>query len=100
MPAAEMDRVAALEVLRWEGGDRDHLGLELVQRIPQTAEVPGGGEDGEIGVSAKLRCAVEHARLAAHQQGLHAVRTHRGKDSGNRTQAQAGLPAGGTSPTA
>src|SRR5439155_4157098 len=48
------------------------------QSVRHGSQFKSGGE--QIGVAAKLRCAVEHASLAAHQQGTDLVGCHRRKD--------------------
>jgi hypothetical protein len=67
MVALEVNRVPSLQILMFEGRHGDHPGLELIERVLKTIEVLAGGQDGEIGVAAKLGCAVQHARLTAHQ---------------------------------
>ena len=49
----------------------------------------GFREYGEIGVAAKLGCAVEYACLAAHEQRLYSMRLDRRKDFEYRVAYQA-----------
>jgi hypothetical protein len=58
------------------------------------------GQDREIGIAAKLRCAVQHARLAPHQQTVYATVLHRRKDFEYRVPDQACLPVSNKSPKA
>src|SRR5436853_3392987 len=50
-------------------------------------------------IAAKLRCAVEHAGLAAHQQVPDLVGRERRKDFLNRVRDQANLRRSGKTPT-
>jgi hypothetical protein len=43
----------------------------------QPGEICLLGQQEEINILAKLRCALEHAGLAAHKQGLHLMFLHR-----------------------
>jgi hypothetical protein len=63
-----------------------------VQRGSQAVEIGVVGKQREVGIAAKLRCAVQYARLAPHQQTLHAIPLHRRKDFANRVRGQAILP--------
>ena len=83
-----------------EGGNRDRMGVELGERRTEAVEIGDIGNDDEIRVSAKLRPAVQHAGLAAHQERPHAIPLDRRKDSENRARGQANLPASGMPPTA
>lgn len=65
----------------------------------QAAQILWKRQDRQIGVAAKLRCAVQDARLASHEQALYAMRPHRGKDSAYRARDQAYLPGSDRSPT-
>ena len=94
---AEMDRMAAPKKFQRERWDGDGFGPQFGERPAQAREVRGVGEDGEVGVAAKLGRAVEHARLSAHEQGADAVRAHRRKDFAYRVRNQVSLPARGRS---
>ena len=54
------------------------------------------GEHGQVEVAAILRCAVQHARLAAHQQGGDVVCPERRKDSQDLGRDHSCPPRGGT----
>ena len=53
---------------------------------------------GQVCIAAKLGCAVEHAGLAAHEEGADAVLLDRRKDFAYRVRDQASLPASGNRP--
>ena len=55
--------------------------------------------DREVDIAAKLRSAVQNARLPTHQQRLDTVVPECRKDSGNRAVAQGCLLGARTSPT-
>ncbi len=56
-----------------------------------TGKVFSLGQSRDVRVPTKLCCAVEHARLAAHQQVLGAARSQSQKDFENRVRDQASL---------
>src|SRR5207249_887212 len=91
MMAAEMDGVSAFEKFGGEGRHGDALGLKFLKRSGEAPEIFRVGEDEEVGVATKLRCAVKHAGLAAHQQGTDLARCHRRKDFLNPARDQATL---------
>jgi hypothetical protein len=97
MTTAKVQGMAATQIFHLERRQRDRLGVETSQRRAKALEVAGGRQDGEVGVATKFRRAVEHARLAAHQQALDAMCPHRRKDFAYRARRQACLPAPGTS---
>src|SRR5438132_6966165 len=78
----------------------NEVGAQLRQRVPQPDKVGGVGENGEVRIAAKLGCAVEYARLSAHEQGANAVRAHRRKDFAYRVRDQVSLPGPGRFATA
>src|SRR2546421_12731150 len=69
----------------------NEFSAQLRQRFAQPDEVGSVSEDGEVRVAAKLGCAVEYARLSAHEQGANAVRAHRRKDFAYRVRDQVSL---------
>jgi hypothetical protein len=85
-----VDGVAPLQVLDLEGRHGDVFRAQVGQGGVQAREVVARGEDGEIGVAAKLRCAVQDAGLTPHQEALDLALADRGKDSADRAQGQAG----------
>ena len=91
MLTPKMDGVPALQVVRLERWYGDALRLQRVQCFRQPGEVVSVGQYRDIRVPAKLCCAVEHARLAAHQQVLDAARSQGQKDFENRVRDQASL---------
>jgi hypothetical protein len=74
MGATKMDSVAAPEVFRCKRGNSYRGGLQLLQGLFKPMEILGGGEYGNIGVSAKFGSAVQYARLTADKQALDMVR--------------------------
>ena len=58
-------------------GNQYDCRLQIRQGAAGAGEIASVGEDDEVGVSAKLRRAVEHARLSAHEEGADPVRLHR-----------------------
>lgn len=98
-PAAEMDCVAAPQK-RWvKARDGNHGGFESIQCRFEMGQVPGICQDHQMQVAAKLRGAVEHARLAAHEQRSRATLPDRRKGFEYRAPAQAILPARDRYPT-
>ena len=59
MLTTKMNGVAAPEKFQGERRDGDGSGLQLGQRVAQPREVDRVGDDGEVGVAAKLGRAVE-----------------------------------------
>src|SRR5687767_5548894 len=100
MMAAEMNRMTAFEVLGLKWRDGDARGLKFAQGRVQTLKVLGLRENQQVGIAAKRRCAVEHAGLAAHQQGTDPVRCHRREDFPNPARDQANLRCSGNAPKA
>lgn len=78
--------MAAAQVLGSKGRDGDGTSLQLCEGPSQPRQVLGIGEDGEVGIAAKFRRALEHARLAAHEEGLDVVLAHRRKDFAYRVR--------------
>jgi len=58
MQASEMDGVSLPQILPLKWGNRDDFGLQLRQRLPETGEVRLTGQEGQVGVPAKLGRAV------------------------------------------
>ncbi len=50
--------------MEWRNGD--HLRLQFLQGFVESGEILRAGKYREISVAAKVGCAAEHARLAAH----------------------------------
>src|SRR5882672_5714969 len=96
MLATKMDGVASTKIFQFEWRNGDGFGLKLSHRFPQTREVGGVCENGEIGIAAKLGRAVKYAGLSAHEQGANAVRAHRRKDFAYRVRDQVSLLGQGT----
>jgi hypothetical protein len=76
MLAAEMEGVAAPQIFQSKRRNGNGLGAQIGERPPEPREICGIGENGEVGVAAKLGRAVKHARLTAHEQGADAARAH------------------------
>jgi hypothetical protein len=93
MLAAKMDGVAAPEMFEGKRRNGDGFGLQFGERLAQTREIGGVGEDDKTSVAAKLGRAVKHARLSAHEQGANALRAHRRKDFAYRVRDQVSLRA-------
>jgi hypothetical protein len=68
-----MDRMPAEEIVQFKRRQGDGSGLQAVQRDGQKMQIVGVRQDRDIGIAAKFRSAVQHARLAAHQQVLNAA---------------------------
>ena len=83
---------------RHAGGSGEEFGVEFVQCPLHAFEIFGIGQDGEIGIPAKLRSAVEHASLAAHQQGANFAALENRKDFVNRVRDQGCLLGPNTEP--
>ena len=83
-----MHGVTAAQVGFLEIGHGDSFGLQLVERRREMAEVRRVRQDHDIDVATKLRRAVEHARLAAHEQRAHAMLLDRRKDFDYRARDQ------------
>jgi hypothetical protein len=58
-------------------GHRNPVRTHFLERGMQPGEICLLGQQEEINILAKLRCALEHAGLAAHKQGLHLMFLHR-----------------------
>lgn len=54
--------------------------FQIVKSLLQPVKVLRCSEDEQVGVPAKFRSAVEHAGLAAYQQGANPACGHRRKD--------------------
>lgn len=100
MPAAEMHGVAPPQMLEPEGRDGNDPCLQIRKGAAEAGEIASVGEDDEVGVSAKLRRAVEYARLSPHEEGADPVRLHRRKDFAYRVPDQAVSPTTNRSATA
>jgi len=61
--------------------------------MAKTLQVRELGKEHNVGVAAKLRCAIKHASLPAHEQKAHAVSAQYRKDSANRARGQGILPS-------
>ena len=83
-----------------EGRRGNALRLKFAESGIQTLEILGVRQDQQVGIAAKLRCAVEHAGLAPHQQGTDLVRSHRRKDFPYPARDQANLRCAGNGPKA
>ena len=68
MEAAKMDCVTTMKIFCFKRRNRDRFGLELGKRLSQPREVASVSYDRQIGVKAKLGCAVQYACLSAHEQ--------------------------------
>ena len=100
MPAAEMYGVAPLQMLEPEGRDGNDPCRQIRHGAAEAGEIASVGEDDEVSVSAKLRRAVENARLPSHEEGADPVRLHRRKDFAYRVPDQAVSPTTNRSATA
>ena len=97
--APEVDGVASQQKASLEGRNGNYPRLEIIDRRLQPGEIGGIRHHEDVGVAAKLRPAVQDARLAAHQQRAHAIPPDRRKDFEDRARGQANLPVRGTSAT-
>src|SRR5439155_13958507 len=84
------------QVIRLKRRHRDTLRLKLGEEVPEPLQVGLVDEQGQVDVAAKLRCAVQHAGLAAHEQALDPVRPDQRKGSAYRVLAQAFLRSQGS----
>ena len=91
--ASEVNRVTLVQVLLLERRNCNDLRFQFRERFVESGQIGRAGEDRKIGVTAKLRCAVQHASLTAHQQGSHTVMLDRRKDFAYRVRDQ-GSPQG------
>jgi hypothetical protein len=91
MLTAKMNGVAFAKVFQLERRNSDGSGLEFGESFPETSKIGGVGKNCQIGVAAKLGCAVKHAGLTAHEQSANAVPSHRRKDFAYRVRDQANL---------
>lgn len=55
----------------------------------ESGKIPGACKDGQVGVAAKLGCAVKYACLTAHEQRLYSMHLDRRKDFEYRVAYQA-----------
>jgi hypothetical protein len=90
--AAKLNGVSAPEVPDAKGWYRDHFGVECGERPTQSGQIRRVSEDDEIGIAAKLRRAVQHARLSAHEERPHSMLANRRKDSAYRVRDQENHP--------
>lgn len=73
MTAAEVNRVSAQEVGEVEVRDRNRFSLQFRQRGLEAVEIPVAGQDGEIGIPAKLPSATRSGfapKLRLRRQGV------------------------------
>lgn len=96
--AAKVDRKSGLEMGSFKGRYRDHLGLKLGNGSLEPSKVGMVGDHDDVGVSAKLRSAVDHAGLPPHEQISDAIPVQRRKDSEDRARGQGSLPGRDTWP--
>jgi hypothetical protein len=96
--ASKMNGVPPQEVLGRKRGNGDHLAAQLLDGTSDPREVLLVGKDREIGIATKLRRAVEHASLTAHQQGAHLAVPENRKDFANRVRDQGCLLGPGIEP--
>src|SRR5689334_6487587 len=94
-----MDGMPTVQMAEFQGRDVNWFGGQLGQRALKRRQVRLFGEDQQIEIAAKLRCAVKHARLAAHEQCSRATLPDRRKGFEYRAPDQAILRGRGTSPT-
>jgi hypothetical protein len=87
--ASEVDCMAAPEVAWIKRRNGDCFRPEIRQSLPQTRKIMWFRQDCEIYIAAKLGCAVQYARLAAHKEGADLVLLDRRKDSAYRIRDQA-----------
>lgn len=76
MMATEVNGETSLEVLATKRGDGDTFRLELFQRFEKAFERLVALLEQEVDVAAKLRRAVQYARLTAHEQRSDATLAH------------------------
>jgi len=80
--------MTAGKVLRLKLRNRDTIGLLFNYSRSEAIQVRFVGRNHNIAIAAKLRCAVEHARLAAHKQVAYLVAGKRRKDFDYRVRDQ------------
>ncbi len=97
---SKLASVAAQEDVPAEGGEKQGLGVELIEGAAKSGKVGLTGEDGEIDIAAELDGPVHDAGLTAHQQGADPMLPESRKDFGYRVRARANLPKPKTSPRA
>jgi len=95
-----MDRVTSLQIPELERWDSDANGLQCSQSSRKTIDVLLAGQKGHVAITTKLRPAVKHASLSAHQQVLDLVGRECRKDFENRIRGQEILPHADKSPIA
>ena len=89
--ASKVERMASPEVFKLKRRNGDGVGLKFGQCLAQPHQICGIRQNQEVGIPAKLGCAVEHARLSAHEQGADVMRAHRRKDFAYRVRDQGSL---------
>jgi hypothetical protein len=65
MTTAKMDCMSAAQIFTAEWRNSNCNGIEVIKGREETIEVFGRSKHGDVRVSAKLRRAVEYARLAS-----------------------------------
>src|SRR5437870_7018262 len=98
MMTSKMHGVSFSQVLGLEWGYSDNFGLQFIHCFAKPRQILWGRQDCEVRIAAKLGCAVEYARLAAHQQRANSVRANRRKDFEYRVPDQVNRPISNTYP--
>src|SRR5437870_650977 len=93
-----MNCMTAPQIIEFKGRNGNAVGLQIAERGAQEFKILWLGEDSEVRVAAKLRRAVKHAGLPAHQQGADLAGCHRRKDFAYRVRDQASLPSANRPP--
>ncbi|MCU0709126.1 MAG: hypothetical protein MUF23_12625 [Pirellula sp.] len=68
MLTSEMDGMTALEKFRFKVRNCNTICLEFIQGCLEIPKILLIGQNNQIAVSTKLRCAVQHASLTADKQ--------------------------------
>lgn len=74
-----MDGVAFLQMADQKGWDGNHFCPKRIHGHLEALQIGVVCQDNKVGVAAKFRSSVKHARLSHHQEALHMVRSHRRK---------------------
>ena len=92
--------MTAFEISRLERRHRDRLApASSSSAACKRSKILASHKNGDVAIAAKLRRAVQHAGLAAHQQVPDLVGRERRKDFVNRVRDQANLPRSDRTPT-
>jgi hypothetical protein len=91
MGATEMDGMSPSQEGHFEWGHSDYFRTQILHCLSEPVEIVRFRQDNQVCIAAKLCCAVENARLAAHEQTLNVARLQSQKDFANRVRGQENL---------